>query len=179
MRFFQHEPGNPIEIAEHSAAAKAGTWKLLPLAASDTNAISGPTMKPSPKAAPSKPRPCVRVFVQDPSPYILKQALELADPVEPGRKAAVDDAHRSLVNHEVFYFADPGTKARFDADPALYAGILTDPVSRARFRPGSDAPRLDHAGRTYFFTSAVTREAFRLDPDRYALPDPPMLPETM
>jgi len=121
----------------------------------------------------------VRVFVQDPSPYLVKHGLVLADPVEPGRAAVVDDAHRTFLNHEVFYFADRETKSRFDADPRSHAGILTDPVSRLRFRPGDDAPRLVHGGRTFYFTSPVTLEAFRLDPERYALPDPPMLPERM
>lgn len=118
----------------------------------------------------------MRVFVQDPEPYLMEQHLTVFDPLEPARPALLDGAHRSFVNYEVFLFSGDDTKRRFDADPMRWCGILTDPVTRERFRPAPQAPRRERDGRVFFFASQTSAEAFDAMPDMYVLPDYRMLP---
>ena len=118
----------------------------------------------------------MRVFVQDPEPYLFDQQLIVQDPVEPERAALLDGAHRSFVNYEVFLFADDETKGRFDADPIRWCGVLTDPITRERFRPVGESPRRDRDGRVFVFPSVTSAEAFDAMPDMYFLPDYRMLP---
>jgi len=118
----------------------------------------------------------VRVFVQDPEPYLKEQSIEVRDAIDAQRPALLDAAHRSFVNYEIYYFADDDSKKRFDADPVRFAGVLTDPVTRERFRPSVDAPRRDRDGRTFFFASKSGAESFDAMPDMYVLPDYAMLP---
>ena len=86
------------------------------------------------------------------------------------KQAVIDAGHRSFVNHEIFYFSGTEEKVRFDSDPPAYCGILSDPVSRQRFRPARSSGRIDHAGRTFFFVSDSTFALFRAMPDSFATP---------
>ena len=83
----------------------------------------------------------------------------------------LDTAHRSFVNYETFFFADEADRRRFDADPSASCGILTDPVTKERFRPGSDSPRGTFGGRTYFFLTEANKAAFEKNPEAVALPN--------
>ncbi len=73
-----------------------------------------------------------------------------------------------FVNHELFVFADASTRERFRKDPLRYCGILTDPVSKVRFRPTARAPRTEYDGRLYFFTEPGTLARFTAHPDSFA-----------
>jgi len=114
--------------------------------------------------------------VQDPEIYLNELGIQVNDLFDPTRPAVLDAAHRSRVNFENFFFADTAGKARFDADPIAQAGVVTDPVSRQRFRPAPSSPRLLHDGRPYVFFSEESRAAFVASPEMYAEPDYKMLP---
>lgn len=114
--------------------------------------------------------------MQDPQIQLGELGVTLPDPVEPSRSAVIDAAHRSFVNWEIFFFADGETKARFDADPARYCGVLTDPVSRQRFRPGTRSPVSRYDGRTYLFLTDDHKAAFDADPSAYATVNFDMIP---
>jgi YHS domain-containing protein len=109
--------------------------------------------------------------VQDPQIQLQDLGIVVPDALDRRKAAVLDPAHRSFVNYEVFFFADEGDKRRFDADPTGTCGILTDPVTKQRFRPGSDAPRVEFGGRTYFFLTAENKTAFEKSPDAFARPN--------
>ncbi len=106
-------------------------------------------------------------------PQIQLQALGIAVPdlLDPKKHAVLDAAHRSFVNYETFFFADEADKRRFDADPKDACGILTDPVTKERFRPGSDSPRGRFGGRAYYFFNEANKAAFEENPEAVALPN--------
>jgi YHS domain-containing protein len=118
----------------------------------------------------------VPVFVQDPDRYLRSLGIEVADALDGTRPARIDAAHRSIVNYEVFYFADPAAKARFDADPLRWCGLVTDPVTHERFRPTAGAPRVAEAGRLFVFASPASATTFRAMPAMYRVPSYEMLP---
>lgn len=101
---------------------------------------------------------------------MVNQNIAVACAVEGQRPAVIDSAHRSIINFEVFYFSDEPAKARFDAHPLEYCGILTDPVVQARFVPGQTSPRIDWEGRTFYFVSDETRAQFEAMPDSFSVP---------
>jgi YHS domain-containing protein len=114
--------------------------------------------------------PCPDVFVQDVPEYVRRKELELACYFDPRRAAVIDAEHCARLNWEAYFFADRWEKERFLADPTLYCGFLTDPVSRQRFRPGPDAPSFEFKDVRYFFECAGNRTAFAADPEMYRLP---------
>jgi YHS domain-containing protein len=109
--------------------------------------------------------------VQDPQIQLQQLGIPVHDWMDPKREAVLDAAHRSFVNYETFFFADEGDKKRFDADPTASCGILTDPVSKRRFRPASDAPRVQHDGRIYLFLDDESKATFEKVPDLFARPN--------
>jgi YHS domain-containing protein len=127
----------------------------------------------------------VKVFVQDPQIQLLDLGIPIQDAVDPSRPAVLDPGHRSFVDYETYFFADEADKRRFDADPSASCGILTDPVSKLRFRPGSNSPRMQFAGRTYIFFNEANKATFEKAPEAFArpnydsieIPGMPMMPE--
>jgi len=113
--------------------------------------------------------------VQDPQIQLQELGIAVPDLVDPTRPALLDSAHRSFVNYETYFFADEADKRRFDADPSASCGILTDPVTKQRFRPGSDSPRGTFRDRTYFFLSAANKAKFDESPETYARPNYDMI----
>ena len=109
--------------------------------------------------------------MQDPQIQLKELGLAVPDALNAGKPAVLDPAHRSFVDYETFFFADEDDKRRFDADPTASCGILTDPVTKARFRPGSDSPRWSFGGRAYVFFSEANKEAFEKTPEAFALPN--------
>jgi YHS domain-containing protein len=109
--------------------------------------------------------------VQDPQIQLQELGLKVPDAIVPARTAVLDTAHRSFVNYETFFFADEADKRRFDADPTASCGILTDPVTKKRFRPGSDSPRTAYSGRAYIFFDTASQDAFEKSPDTFARPN--------
>lgn len=114
--------------------------------------------------------PCPDVFVQDVPAFVRKKGLAFQDYLDARRPAVIDAEHCVRLNYEAFFFADAWERERFLSDPVTYCGLLTDPISRRRFRPTTDAPRAVHDGVTYFFESDANRLQFEEDPATYRLP---------
>jgi YHS domain-containing protein len=100
------------------------------------------------------------------------KALDIAVPcaMSPEKVAIVDADHLVTVNWDVFYFSAMDLKAKFEKAPTLYCGALTDPVTRIRFRPDEESPRVEYGGRHYFFSSDSTASVFRSTPADLANP---------
>jgi YHS domain-containing protein len=109
--------------------------------------------------------------VQDPQIQLQELGIAIPDVLDPKKPAVLDAAHRSFVNYETFFFADEADKRRFDADPSASCGILTDPVTKERFRPGSASPRTTFGGRAYYFLSEANKATFEKNPEAIALPN--------
>jgi len=109
--------------------------------------------------------------VQDPQIQLKELGIAVPDVLDPKKTAILDAAHRSFVNYETFFFADEADKRRFDADPTGSCGILTDPVTKERFRPASASPRTTFGGRAYFFLNEANKAAFEKSPEAVALPN--------
>jgi YHS domain-containing protein len=113
--------------------------------------------------------------VQDPEWYLKELGVKLPCAVVKGGDARIDKSTSARVNHEIYYFSTPAAKRKFLADPLRWCGMVTDPVSRERFRPREGSPRVDHGGRPYFFASDATSAAFAAEPARFAEPDGKMI----
>jgi YHS domain-containing protein len=113
----------------------------------------------------------VKVFVQDPQVQLGELGLSIPDLVDPRRPAVLDAEHRSFVNYETFFFADEADRRRFDADPSASCGWLTDPISKERFRPVADSPRLTFNGRAFYFMTEANKALFEKTPEAFALPN--------
>jgi YHS domain-containing protein len=112
---------------------------------------------------------CPSVFVQDPDRYLLHQEIHLPDLIEPKREAILIPAMRVHVNYEIFYFATSQNRQKFLDDPVRYCGLLTDPVSQKRFKPGKSSPKESWEGRLFIFSSDSTRRVFDAKPETYAV----------
>ncbi len=108
--------------------------------------------------------------MQDPEIYLSELAVELPCVVDPAEPAILDAAHRTLVNHEVFFFSSEEARATFLRDPLAYCGLVTDPVTGHRFHPTRRSPKLVHDQRPYYFETRASRTRFRSDPGRYKNP---------
>jgi len=106
--------------------------------------------------------------VKDPEHYLTYRETQVPCAVHPTRTAQLIPAMRARINHEIFYFSGAEARQRFLKDPTRYCGYLTDPVSRARFRPDEDSPRLEFGDRQYYFQSDSTRNRFGADPGAHA-----------
>ena len=91
----------------------------------------------------------------------------LWDPVDPARLGSLDDSLHYRVNGEVYRFADGRNLRRFRASPALWCGLLRDPVSGERFWPSARSPEVYWANGPYFFTSETHKSAFVAEPRKY------------
>ena len=112
----------------------------------------------------------MKVFVKDPDMYLNALDISLGCAVAQNEPAVVDASHRRFVNWEIFFFSDQERMARFEEDPLRYCGIVTDPVTKTRFRPHASSPRSDYRGRPYFFSSDSTLAVFRGMPETFADP---------
>ncbi len=108
--------------------------------------------------------------MQDVPDLVRRKGLVFQDYLDARRPAVLDAEHCVRLNWEAFFFADRWERERFLSDPVTYCGLLTDPVSRRRFRPTPDSPRFAHAGVTYFFESVANRARFEEDPETLRLP---------
>lgn len=95
--------------------------------------------------------------------------IQVADPIDPHRQASVDSTLRVFVGHDLFYFADAGSRDRFTKDLLRYCRRLTDPVTQRRFRPTRRSRHLDRGGRAYWFASDSTYRVFMAMPDSFAV----------
>ena len=71
------------------------------------------------------------------------------------------------VNGEVYRFGSEKTLERFQKEPALWCGMLRDPVNGMRFVPSTRSPWVYFTGGPYYFTSDSTKDLFIVDPARY------------
>lgn len=73
------------------------------------------------------------------------------------------------MNYEIYYFATPEAKARFDTDPLPYLHLVTDPIIRTRFQPIPLSPKTTYMGRTYYFLTAGNLATFEAHPDSFGV----------
>ncbi len=98
--------------------------------------------------------------------------------MDPDAEAILDVGHRTCVGYETFFFASEAAKSKFDSAITKYCGILTDPVTKTRFRPTERSPRSRHNERIYLFAADSSKASFDMMPEMYALPGYTMLPKT-
>ena len=112
--------------------------------------------------------------MQGPEQYLSELGISLSCCVDTSRPAVIDVAHRALVNHEAYFFADDSTMAAFTTEPYRYTGKLTDPVSLERFVPTAESPTRSYGQRVFYFSSAETAATFDTDIAKYSIPMPGM-----
>ena len=95
--------------------------------------------------------PCPDVFVQDVPKALLRNGLVFPCYMDPSQTAIIDAAYAVSVNYETYLFATSTARETFRGDVVLYCGLLTDPVTKQRFRPDDCSPRIKHEGVLYFF----------------------------
>jgi YHS domain-containing protein len=110
--------------------------------------------------------PCPAVFSQDPERYLREMKVSLRCPVRPARRAIFDSSLRMKVNQDIFFFSNTSAMKTFRKDPIRYCGVLTDPVSRERFRPTRQSPHVTFRGREYYFAADATLARFQAQPER-------------
>lgn len=114
--------------------------------------------------------------MQDPERYLAAIGVGVKCMMEPEREAILDAAHRTSVGFETYFFSTDEAKQTFDGDIPAYCGILTDPVTKTRFRPIRNSPRTRYGDRLYLFAADSCKMAFDQMPEMYALPDHSMIP---
>jgi YHS domain-containing protein len=119
----------------------------------------------------------MRVFVQDPETYLNELGVQLACAIDPAQPALIDSAHRISIGYETYFVSGDEAKRRFEADVMRYCGVLTDPVTKERFRPTASSPHTRHDDREYYFASQNSLSMFAAMPDMYADPRYEMLHE--
>jgi len=110
--------------------------------------------------------------VQSPELFLNDLGISVKCVVDPAKDALLDEKHRVFVNWETYYLSSDAALAKFRADPLKYVGTVTDPVTRERFRPDRNHPKLVRDGRIIWFTKVENVERFRAGPEAYM---PPMI----
>ncbi|MCB9898628.1 MAG: hypothetical protein H6825_11550 [Planctomycetes bacterium] len=108
--------------------------------------------------------------MQDVLAALIRKGIGFTGYLDPSRPALLDAEHLVRLNYETYLFADTAGRDAFLADPLRFCGLLTDPVSKRRFRPRDDSPRAEHSGVTYYFEDESGRAMFVADPERFRLP---------
>lgn len=108
--------------------------------------------------------------MQDVPAFLLERGIALADYLDARKPAVIDAEHCVRLNWEAFFFGDLWERERFLADPVTFCGLLTDPISRRRFRPTADSPQSEHEHVTYYFETEANRTLFESDPPAFRLP---------
>lgn len=108
--------------------------------------------------------------MQDVPTFVRQLGLTFRDYLDERFEAVLDAEHCVRLNYEAFLFGDAWSRERFLADPTDFCGLLTDPVSKRRFRPARGAGGTQHEGVSWYFESDATRAAFEAEPGRYRLP---------
>ncbi len=108
--------------------------------------------------------------MQDVTAALQRAGLGFNCYLDPSRPALIDADHSVRVNYETYIFADTATRDAFRADVVRYCGLLTDPVSKGRFRPDTDSPQAEYADVLYYFEEQSHKDMFLMDPEGYRLP---------
>jgi YHS domain-containing protein len=111
----------------------------------------------------------VDAFLKNPEKYLKDQKIDMRCVVNQGRHAAPDPKRRMYVNYEIFYLSTTAALTQFKKHTLQYCGWLTDPVSRAHFRPTASSPRAVYNGRPYYFSTISNRMKFEAMPDSFAV----------
>lgn len=112
-------------------------------------------------------QPCPSIFSFDPEKYLREMKVAFRCPVRPTRRAIFDSSLRAQINQDIFFFSSPTAMKQFQKDPLRYCGKLTDPVTRARFRPTSASPHVTFRGRVYYFAADSSLAKFQERPERF------------
>ena len=107
--------------------------------------------------------------MQGPELFLKAQAIDVRDALDPRKPALLDSTRRAFIGHDLFYFADAASRARFERDPLRWSRRLTDPVTLARFAPSARSRKATHHGRRYWFANDSTWMAVRATPDSFAV----------
>ncbi len=105
----------------------------------------------------------------DPEFALFHMQRALWDPVDPALLGSLAENRRAKVNGEIYRFGSAATLQRFVAAPALYCGLLRDPVTGVRFWPSMRSPRFDWNGSPYYFANPANRETFAHNPLHYEI----------
>ena len=108
--------------------------------------------------------------MQGPSPFIQRFNVTIPCAVDPEESALLTADFSSRINYELYFFSNRDNKKEFSENPLKYCGILTDPVSKKRFRPGTSSPTLVNDGVKFVFYSEDTMNEFKKNPIFYRLP---------
>ena len=110
--------------------------------------------------------------MQDVAESVQRKGLTYNCYMDPTRPAVLDGTHSVRVNYETYFFADTAAKELFRGNVLRFCGLLTDPVSKRRFRPNATSPsHTDEESRVqYFFESEASQQMFLADPGSYRLP---------
>jgi YHS domain-containing protein len=93
----------------------------------------------------------------------------LWDPVDPKQIGSLEDSLQFRVNGEVYRFANERNLRRFMESPALWCGLVRDPVSGRRFLPSKRSPAAYWVGGPYLFENEANKQAFIEDPHKYQI----------
>jgi len=102
--------------------------------------------------------------------YAARKGLPLRCYFEPEASVAPEGAHFTRLNYEGYFFCKPEEEERFLSDPIAYCGLLTDPVSKLRFRPSAASQRAVHEGIVFYFAGPETAQLFAQAPEDFFLP---------
>lgn len=108
--------------------------------------------------------------MQDVPAALNRKQLSFSGYMDPTRPAIIDEAHSARVNYETFLFADTANEQLFSGDVVRFCGLLTDPISKQRFRPTVESPYTEHEGVLYYFESESGRDMFERAPEDHRLP---------
>ena len=108
--------------------------------------------------------------MQDVPVFVERKGLSFRDYLDVRQPAIIDAEHCVRLNYEAYFFGNLWTREQFVSDPTVYCGLLTDPVSKRRFRPSESSPRASHEEVTYYFESESNRATFEADPAAFKLP---------
>ena len=108
--------------------------------------------------------------MQDVPGFVRRKGLTLNDYFDPSRPAVIDDDHLARINYESFFFADTEGRAVFLDDPIRYCSLVTDPVTKRRFRPRPTSLRAEYEGVLYLFESRTGLSTFERMPQDFVRP---------
>ncbi len=92
--------------------------------------------------------------MQDPETHLRDLGIRLAGTVNPHREAVLTADHRSVVNGQLFYFANVEGRRLFESAPHRFTGLLLDPETGEWFQPNETSPQRRVDGELFYLASA-------------------------